>query len=186
MNLFDDKAGSGVDGTHKPGGPQATERSVSKGLQLVSSPASLPVVFEVFGVPIPKGSTKAFNVKGKKFPVVTADNEKTKPWAQQITATAMVLKQVPLWTGPVSLEVRFNMPKPMSLPKRRFSYPTKKPDMDKLLRTVKDALKGIFYKDDAQVVEVLMRKCYAEVPSVIVTIYPVAPESSGDFLEWHV
>ncbi len=144
------------------------------------------IEFEVFGVPIPKGSMKAFNLPGMKHPVVTADNKKTKPWAQQITYTAMEFRQNPLWSGPIYLLAEFQMPKPKSLSKRRFSYPTRKPDMDKLLRTLKDALKGIFYYDDAQVVRVVMLKRYADVPSVIVGIRPLNDDEQSLFTERHL
>jgi len=144
------------------------------------------VAFEVFGVPIPKGSTRAFMRKGMKYPVVTADNTKTKPWAQEITQTALALKPPTLWTGPVYLRAIFQLPKPKSLPKRRFNYPTRKPDLDKLLRTVKDALKGVFYVDDAQVVQTETTKCYADVPSVIVRLYELPPEREVDFMERHL
>jgi len=35
--------------------------------------------FMTLGVPAPKGSTRAFMIKGMQYPVVTAANKKTKP-----------------------------------------------------------------------------------------------------------
>lgn len=144
------------------------------------------IVFEVFGVPIPKGSTKAFMRPGMRYPVVTADNAKTKPWAQQVTATALPLRQDPLWEGPVSIRVLFQMPKPKGLPKRRFSFHLRKPDEDKLLRNVKDALKGIFYYDDSQVVRAYIQKQYAEIPSMIVQIQELGVDDAYKFMERHL
>lgn len=144
------------------------------------------IVFEVFGVPIPKGSTKAFFRPGMRFPVVTADNAQTKPWAQEIIATAYPLRRSPLWTGPVSLTVRFQLPKPKSLPKSRYSFQIKKPDADKLLRNLKDALIGIFYRDDAQVVESSIKKYYADVPSMIVQIHEIGLDRAPEFAERHL
>lgn len=37
-------------------------------------------------------------------------------------------------------------------------FPTKKPDLDKTLRAIKDALTGIVYVDDSQVVVVTIAK----------------------------
>jgi Holliday junction resolvase RusA-like endonuclease len=47
---------------------------------------------------------------------------------------------------------------------------TKKPDLDKLLRALKDALKGVIYRDDSQVVRVVTSKDYSPAPGVIVTV----------------
>lgn len=48
--------------------------------------------------------------------------------------------------------------------------PTKKPDLDNIIKVIADSLNGIAYKDDAQVVEVVSRKFYSETPRVEVTI----------------
>lgn len=146
------------------------------------------IVFEVFGVPIPKGSMRTFVPKHSKTgkSVTIHDNKRTKPWAQEITATAYPLRRVPLWTGPVSLTVRFQMPKPKSLPTRRHSFQIKKPDADKLLRNLNDALKGIFYRDDAQVVEVSIKKYYADVPSMIVQLQELGVDHAHEFTERHL
>jgi hypothetical protein len=63
--------------------------------------------------------------------------------------------QVPL-EGPVILAVTFTLVKPKSAPKTKVTWPCKKPDLDKLLRSTCDGLKaGGAYADDAQVVEIL-------------------------------
>lgn len=118
------------------------------------------------GVPIPKGSTKAFPFKrknGKMGVAVTAANSKTKPWQAQVAAVAK--KELAwsgvVWAGPISLTVCFVMPRPKSLPKKVL-YHLKKPDLDKLLRSVKDALKGIAYVDDSQVIATHATKCYGQ------------------------
>ncbi len=48
--------------------------------------------------------------------------------------------------------------------------PTKRPDIDNVVKCVTDALNGIVYKDDSQIVEVIARKFYSEEPRVEVTI----------------
>lgn len=120
----------------------------------------MQIEFTVLGVPIPKGSTKAFMRPGMRFPVVTNDNAKTKPWAT--TVTTMAQQHAPPggpWHGPVALMVWFTLPRPKSLPKKTVHH-VKKPDLDKLVRNIKDALKGVIYRDDAQVVHVEARKSY--------------------------
>lgn len=145
------------------------------------------IEFEVFGVPIPKGSTKAFFRPGMKFPVVTADNDKTKPWAQMVKLVAQQMRPVEIWSGPVALQIRFQMPRPKSLPKTRFSFHLKKPDLDKLLRNIKDSLKGVLYLDDSQVVATYVVKLYAQSPSVMIRAQQVDLASCAwDFQERHL
>ena len=51
-------------------------------------------------------------------------------------------------------------------------YPTKKPDTDNIAK-VKDALNGIAFKDDSQVVKETIIKRYAEVPKLVIYIKEV-------------
>lgn len=48
--------------------------------------------------------------------------------------------------------------------------PTKKPDTDNIAKIVCDALNDIAYHDDAQVVDIQVRKFYSNDPRVVVTI----------------
>ena len=50
---------------------------------------------------------------------------------------------------------------------------TSKPDTDNIAKSILDSLNGIAYKDDKQVVDLRVRKQYAEVPSVSVWIREV-------------
>lgn len=131
-----------------------------------------PVQFRVYGIPQTKGSTKAFMRPGMRFPIVTNDNTKNKGWAATVTAVAQQTQSLsgerPL-SGAVYLSLQFHMPKPKSLPKR-VVHCIKRPDLDKMIRSVKDALKGVFYLDDAQVVKLDAEKVYSDQPGVVVTL----------------
>lgn len=48
--------------------------------------------------------------------------------------------------------------------------PTGKPDLDNLAKSVKDALTGVAYVDDGQVVALRLRKVYAPIPSTEITV----------------
>jgi Holliday junction resolvase RusA-like endonuclease len=48
--------------------------------------------------------------------------------------------------------------------------PTKKPDCDNVLKVIADALNGLAYDDDAQIVFAVIRKLYGEEPRVEVEI----------------
>jgi Holliday junction resolvase RusA-like endonuclease len=88
---------------------------------------------------------------------MTSDNPKMKPWRQQIGWTALSARTnaglyEPFAKGvALTITCRFFLARPKSAPMLRV-YPTVKPDTDKLLRAVGDALKGVLYVDDAQVV----------------------------------
>ena len=126
------------------------------------------VSFFAAGVPAPKGSTKAFAVRtkaGAVRAVVTDDNARTRPWAAMVKDAAKQairgsnILEFPRGV-PVALDVTFLMPRPASLPKRVQTH-TKKPDLDKLVRALKDALTGTLWQDDSQVVRVGAAKRYA-------------------------
>jgi len=48
--------------------------------------------------------------------------------------------------------------------------PTKKPDMDNVVKIIADSLNNIAYKDDTQIVSCIVNKYYSESPQVVVTI----------------
>ena len=129
--------------------------------------------FTVVGVPVPKGSTRAFVPKGWSRPIITNDNPKTKGWQQLVAEEASrAIQTLPggvfhvLDTG-VRLTVAFYLPRPKKFQKRGTNPPhLTKPDLDKLLRAVKDALKSVAWHDDSQVVDVVAMKRYAGIDDV--------------------
>lgn len=48
--------------------------------------------------------------------------------------------------------------------------PTKKPDMDNVMKVVADSLNQVAYRDDTQIVDAQCRKFYSEKPRIEVTI----------------
>ena len=51
--------------------------------------------------------------------------------------------------------------------------PTTKPDCDNLAKSILDSLNGLAYQDDKQVVELEVKKFYAEQPEVKVKLMEV-------------
>lgn len=113
----------------------------------------------VYGIPQPKGSMRAFMPKGSRYPVLTSSNKRVKQWEQAIRFAAQE-HAGKLLTGAVAVEIRFALPRPKSLAKKVTEH-TKRPDLDKLVR-VMDALTGVIWRDDSQVVELVASKSYAE------------------------
>lgn len=51
--------------------------------------------------------------------------------------------------------------------------PTKKPDMDNVIKIIADSLNKIAYRDDTQIVDCQVRKFYSEKPRVEVMIQTI-------------
>ncbi len=120
------------------------------------------------GHPQTKGSTRAFMPRGARFPIVTNDNPREKDWAARLALVAHAAMQgTPPAEGPVSLALELRLPRPkghygkQGLKPNAPRVPVTKPDWDKAARSIGDALTGICYRDDCQVVEAQVRKLYA-------------------------
>ena len=122
----------------------------------------------VRGTPAPQGSKKAFVVKGRA--IVTDANPKTlKDWRSAVNLTLQDRWEGPPIEGPVNVVLNFYLLKPKSVPKKR-TRPHVRPDLDKLVRAVLDALTGICFKDDAQVVSMQAEKHYKSEQGVWLTV----------------
>lgn len=122
------------------------------------------VAFTVLGRPQPAGSKRAFRHAKSSRVIVVDDNPKSKPWKQEIAGAARnaVGPVDDVMRGPLVLEARFILARPKghygtgrnagtvkaSAPR----FPTTKPDTTKLLRCLEDALTGVVWHDDAQIV----------------------------------
>lgn len=138
------------------------------------------MTFEVLGVAQPQGSMISFRAKSGAV-ITKSDNPALKPWRQAVAAAAIAAGVKPL-DGPVGLEITFYLPRPKGhfTPKGALrptapAVPTTRPDADKVLRAVQDALKGVAYRDDSQVTDPAPHKRYCapdQPPSTLITIYP--------------
>jgi Holliday junction resolvase RusA-like endonuclease len=127
--------------------------------------------------PAPQGSKRAINVRGFAQLVDGSSDvgkKKTRVFRNALAAEAKRViessgKGMPYFGKhvPVVLEATFCFKRPKSCPKSR-QFPVVKPDRDKLLRAAQDALSGILYHDDAQVVGGDPRKLYADFEGVII------------------
>lgn len=141
------------------------------------------VTFTVHGTPTPQGSTKAFVNKRTGHAQITYDNAATLgSWRQDIAARAQDAG-VALIDGPVQVRATFGFLRPASVTAKKRPLPVVKPDIDKLVRALLDALTGLAYHDDAQVVSLDVVKVYAAAPGLRCHVAPacvadVAPERS--------
>jgi Holliday junction resolvase RusA-like endonuclease len=130
--------------------------------------------FTAYCTPQPQGSSRAFVIGGKAR--ITSANAKLKPFRQAVTSEAIecayaeghAVDERGAFFGkhvPVRLVLEFTFRKPPSLSKKRV-HQVVKPDLDKIVRATGDALTGVIYHDDSQVVEIVARKRYGAVESV--------------------
>lgn len=88
-----------------------------------------------------------------------------------------VMRGRPPLEGPLQVFVDAEFAIPPSWPRHRRDAamngslrPTSRPDWDNVAKGVLDALNGIAYRDDSQIVEAAIRKLYSTRPAVTVTI----------------
>ena len=103
------------------------------------------------------GRLMAHNYTPARHPVNQWKAAVALAWQQRTTE--------PPLEGPVYLSVSFVMPRPGRLDAKRYSgramWHDKKPDCDNLVKSLKDALSGLAWKDDAQVCQLMCSKSYA-------------------------
>jgi len=115
--------------------------------------------FFVQGDPIPQGSMRAM-VRGKRAVMFSA-NPRLHAWRELVSRVARVamLGATPS-DGPVAINLSFTMPRPKTAKANALPI-TRRGDLDKLIRAVLDALTGVVYVDDSQVIVISARKRYA-------------------------
>ena len=115
------------------------------------------------GKPIAKKRPR-FARRGKF--VVTYNDQQTEEGKWILTARQQIKEKIPPEI-PVTLQCRFCMPIPASTSKKKrlsLYYHTKKPDLDNLIKFVKDCLNGELWHDDGQVAQLIADKIYTEDP----------------------
>lgn len=133
--------------------------------------------FIVPGEPVAKGRPK-FTTRGGFVRAITPEktvNYETfvkLSFKQEFPLSVPFPKDTPLTVHIIAF---FSIPKSTSKKKARemadgYIRPTKKPDCDNLAKVICDALNGIAYYDDSQIVEITISKYYSGTPEVRVAI----------------
>ena len=121
----------------------------------------MTIVFHVFGRAQQKGSKKAMLNRHTGEPMVLEANKKARAWQAAVGAEAGLAYTGPLLQGPVFVYVTFTFARIKShyrtgkhageLREDAPKYRTVAPDVDKLVRTLLDGMKGVVYANDGQV-----------------------------------
>lgn len=130
------------------------------------------LTFHAEGVPVPKGSLR--HVGNGRL----VEQTKAKPWMSRIRAAAL---KAAADTGhnritvPVEVDVTFTFIRPKSAKNRLYPHMRSVGDLDKLCRSLLDALQpsktedGVM-DDDSLVVSLTAHKVYGDVPGVSVRV----------------
>lgn len=137
---------------------------------------SLVYSFTVPGDPVAKGRARAFVRGGRVAHYTPAKTENYEARVAVFAKQAMVGAKP--FSGAVALSViaRFSIPASWSKKRRQaaldgLEHVTKRPDLDNVVKAIKDGMNGIAWADDCQVVRLVdCRKVYAEQPGVDVIV----------------
>ena len=139
----------------------------------------MTVSFFVLGTPKPGGSKKAIHHKTTGRIIVMDDGGKaTKDWRKAVATEALRHFKQPLH-GPLSVRCCLRLPRPKAHYKsdgvtlRDWAVnmqPTTRPDATKLWRSTEDAMTGIVWNDDAQIVYQVVYKVYSVTPGANITV----------------
>lgn len=153
------------------------------------------IQFRVIGRPQPGGSKRGFPVRRGGIltggTVITDTNPRAKDWAGLVIAAAFDAagdrRDLP-FTGPLSLAVEFTLARPRThygngrhadrLKPSAPQYPHVRPDVTKLLRVLEDALTGVLWRDDAQIVTQLALKNYGHPEGAHVQVRTINHEDA--------
>lgn len=143
----------------------------------------MTVSFFVPAEPQAKGSMRAFVPKGWNRPVVTSTNKHLKSYESLVRMEANKIWNAPVLdrNTPVNVWLVFCFIKPRSTPKKVVEKLTK-PDLDKLIRPILDAMTGIVWVDDSQVVRIVASKIFTERPGTAVRISTEPDEGNKNML----
>lgn len=146
--------------------------------------------FTAIGKPQPAGSKRGFPIRRKNGSIGVAmsdDNPKAKGWQSIVADAAREAYQGELLRGPLVVRMHFYLVRPKghfgtgrnagTVKESAPPYPAKKPDVLKLARGTEDALSGVVFADDAQIVVEMLHKSWGEPARVEVELFEISPDS---------
>lgn len=143
------------------------------------------VLVLISGNPQGKGRPRV-GKRGKH--VVMFTPKETVEYEARIAAEAALSMQqacLEIIRGPVELKLEIFMPIPASYSKGKATrcragqvVPTKKPDIDNIIKAVCDAFNGVVWVDDTQVTDLVVSKRFGDEPCVLAIVTALDLESS--------
>jgi Holliday junction resolvase RusA-like endonuclease len=159
------------------------------------------LIIEVIGIPQTAGSKRSFVIPRAGQPlavtgpngrqrfngrvIITDDNPNSRDWKNRVAQEGQVAMrgqsfERPLFEGPLAVTFVFRMPRIKGhyrasgeLKPNAPMRPTVRPDALKLARAAEDALTGVVWRDDSQIVIEHLEKVYDEKPGCTITVTPL-------------
>lgn len=148
----------------------------------------LAALIAVYGTPEPAGSKRAFVVNGRAR--VSDANPRSRQWKERVAQAAGEQYDGELIDGPLAVELTFLQPRPKGhygtgrnaeiVKPSAPEYPVTRPDALKLARAVEDALTGVVWRDDAQIVQEYLVKDYGEPARCEIAVYRMGPAAAHE------
>lgn len=134
----------------------------------------------VYGAVGPQGSKRFVGInKRTGRGQMIESSALVRPWREAVIFAAReVMQGAPALDGPLSVDMTFTLRKPASAPKKRKTWPDRKPDIDKCIRSTADALvMAGAIADDARIVIIAASKVFPnegvnalDVPGVVIEV----------------
>ena len=128
----------------------------------------------VFGLPVAQGRPRAFKTPAGQVRVYDPAN--ARDWKRTVQAQVITQKPAAPVEGPLKMSLRFILPRPQSLPKRE-QFPWRRPDLSNMVKAIEDAMNGVIFRDDAQIVQMDLAKDYGPAPGVEIRIERVLAQA---------
>lgn len=135
------------------------------------------LVIEVRGEAVGKAAPRFSPKTGRAYTAT-----KSQAWMGQVQQAALAVAPEQPWEGPVSVSIvvtraytgaiRGSKSK-LAKAERGEILPVSKPDVDNYAKGVHDALSGVVYRDDAQIVMSIVSKQYGDKPHTTIVVQRV-------------
>ena len=133
------------------------------------------IIIEIHSAPVPQKQTRFIARRGYCRGIDPSKNEK-----QQIQWQIRPYAPKEALEGPIQLDLTFFMPIPKGTSKikarqmaNQICHHISRPDLDNLSYLIVNAMKGIIYQDDSQIVDLLLHKRYADEPKTVIKVMPL-------------
>jgi Holliday junction resolvase RusA-like endonuclease len=136
------------------------------------------IIIELPGLPRGKGRPRFSRRTGRAY--TDAKTESFEGALRTVGAVAMMKRGRVLFEGPLMMIMTAIFPVPESWSNKKRTealaghvFPTSKPDLDNLLKAAADGLNAIVYRDDAQIVEAVVKKAYGNHVGLTIEVRPI-------------